>query len=165
MAGLTAERLRELLSYDPETGVFTWVARPAQYILAGAVAGGVNNEGYWMIKIDGRTYSGHRLAWLWVKGEWPSSDIDHKNLDKSDNRFSELRLATESQNLANSKVRKDNTTGLKRVGWHKRDRVWYSNIQINGKQKYLGSFKCPAAAYFAYIIAADNAFGEFARVS
>lgn len=79
---LTAGRLRELLHYNPETGTFTWIARSAHgsHIRIGAIAGSSpNSNGYLQIRADGRTYKAHRLAWLYVNGEWPRADIDHKN--------------------------------------------------------------------------------------
>ena len=99
---LTVERLRELLSYDPATGKFLWrVGR--QCMRAGAVAGATEVQGYRVIKIDGKIYKAHRLAWLYVTGEWPPEEIDHKNTDPQDNVWSNLRLATHSQNQANAK--------------------------------------------------------------
>ena len=108
---LTAERAREILSYDPETGVLRWRHRVSQRMLAGAVAGTLDGYGYIRIIVDGRTYRAHRLAWLIVHGEWPKNELDHKNLLRSDNRLCNLREATRLQNMQNKKVYKNNTSG------------------------------------------------------
>jgi hypothetical protein len=100
---LTAERLRELLDYDPETGRFIWRKDhpTAKHIKAGSVAGTKNGRGYWVIGVAGAKYVAHRLAWLYVTGEWPAHLVDHENGDRLDNRFANLREATDSQNNFN----------------------------------------------------------------
>jgi hypothetical protein len=102
---LTQARLRELLSYDPETGTFIWRTRsnPRGPDLTGRRAGGLDGEGYWHIRIDGKLYGGHRLAWLWVHGRLPNGRLDHINRSQADNRIANLREANPSQNRANSK--------------------------------------------------------------
>ncbi|MBV8474518.1 MAG: HNH endonuclease [Hyphomicrobiales bacterium] len=162
---VTAEILRERLHYDPSNVVFTWILPPkCGSVAAGDVAGSMS-KGYRTIMLDGRNYAAHRLAWLYVTGEWPSGDVDHVNLDKADNRLSNLRVATDSQNLANRRKNSNNTSGLKGVTWNKLCRKWLAQIVVNRKHKYLGVFDCPAAAHFAYVIAADRHFGEFARAA
>jgi hypothetical protein len=94
---LTAERLREILGYDPETGLFTRLVRTGR-IRAGEVAGTAHSRGYRSIVIDGRVYLSHRLAWLYVHGEWPPEQIDHINRNRADNRLVNLRAAKQSQN-------------------------------------------------------------------
>ena len=160
---LTAERLREVLAYDPETGAFSWkVARGPNR--AGGPAGNVNKViGYLQIRIDYVLYYGQRLAWLYMTGAWPGKDIDHRDADKTNNRFENLREATMSQNIANSGMFAHNKSGLKGVSWYKPSGKWCAKIKIMQKSYNLGYFDCPAAAHFAYIIAADKAFGEFAR--
>jgi hypothetical protein len=161
---LTADKLRELLHYDPHAGVLTWLVNlgPGRPDI-GDVAGSLSKDGYWVIGIYGRVYKAHRLAWLWMKGEWPPSDIDHRNLNKSDNIWTNFRLATDSQNGANKHAPAHNTSGIKGVSWCKRSRKWLARIMVNGKSIFLGYFECLAAAHFAVIIASDKAFGEFAR--
>lgn len=90
---LTAERLREVLEYDPAIGVFRWLIKPCGQISIGDIAGCRHGEGYVQIRVIGRIYLAHRLAWLYMTGEWPISLIDHRNLDRSDNRWSNLREA------------------------------------------------------------------------
>jgi hypothetical protein len=96
---LTAERLRELLDYDPKSGVWVWrISRKRMRI--GSVAGSINGDGYRRLMVDGRRYQASRLAWLYVIGSWPIAEIDHKNLDKADDRFCNLRECTRLQNQA-----------------------------------------------------------------
>ncbi len=163
MTELTAERLREAMHYSPATGVFTRRIRTANCVKVGDVAGSLTGEGYSHISIYWRRYRAHRLAWLYMTGEWPKSDIDHINLDRADNRWCNLREATLSQNKANNGMYKNNKSGFKGVVWHKRDRKWCSSIRINKKLIHLGSFDCPATAHKAYIEASATLFGEFAR--
>lgn len=104
---LTQARLKELLHYDPETGVWTRLVATSNSIRIGDVAGGVNH-GYVRISVDGRKYSAHRLAFLYQTGAWPSAEVDHWNLDKADNSWGNLRGATRSQNIANTSTRINN---------------------------------------------------------
>ncbi len=161
MRTLTFERLRELMHYDPETGDFTYRVRTARRVKIGAVAGNPNVDGYFWVSVKGERYRAHRLAWLYMTGEWPPRDIDHKNLNRSDNRWANLRLATDSQNKANIGKRADNTSGYK--GVFKKGRKWEASIGVRGKRRYLGSFSCIVAAHLAYVVAADKHFGDFAR--
>jgi len=104
-SGLTAERLREVVTYDPLTGIFRWrVTRGCAK--AGAVAGGPEKKGYLRISIDGRRFKAHRLAWLYVKGCWPVDQIDHENGRNADNRFDNLREANNPLNSANAAIPK-----------------------------------------------------------
>lgn len=124
---ITATRLRELLHYDPETGLFTWkVAR--QGTRAGAFAGALNH-GYLRITIDWRHYPAHRLAWLYMTGEWPADLIDHINLVSDDNRFVNLRQATRAQNMHNSARPRTNTSGVKGVSRYAGR--WKAQIKVN----------------------------------
>lgn len=159
MPDLSAERLRELLEYDPDTGTFRWrVSRGPRK--AGAVAGCTDH--YVQIMVDGKNYKGHRLAWLWMTGEWPANEIDHKGGDGSDNRFDEIRPATSSQNKMNRKLIVSNTSGLKGAFLDKRDGRWYSRISVNGELTHLGRFETAEEAHAAYAAAARQAYGEFA---
>ena len=170
---LTQEYLKTALEYNPETGVFLWKVRPLNHFdnengmrafnsrLPGRVAGSIDTHGYIQIKINNILYLAHRLAWLYVYNEWPEFDIDHANRNRSDNRISNLRNGDGSLNNYNTKMYKNNSTGLKGVSKHKNNNRWQSNIGLNGKQVYLGIFDCPAAASFAYQIAADINFGGY----
>src|SRR5688572_25778345 len=134
---VTPERLRELLDYCPDTGVFVWTER-AYSRFRGRRAGTIA-KGYVIIRVDGVAYFAHRLAWLHVHGRWPVAFIDHINGVKSDNRIANLREATYQQNARNSKSRA--ASGLKGVyrRTSNRDR-WYAEIRIDGKTRCLGTF-------------------------
>lgn len=160
---LTAGRLREALWYDPNTGLFRWRI-DRRKVRAGTIAGSLCN-GYVRIGIDGRWYAAHRLAWLYVHGEWPSSEIDHRNTDRADNRLENLRPATRQQQSANASLRPDNACGFKGVFFHEPTKTWQASIRFNGKNRVLGNFSSPQEAHTAYTAAAVELFGEFARAS
>jgi hypothetical protein len=164
---LNAERLRGLLAYTAETGLFTWKVRPGPSRGAGERAGVRTAAGYIQIKIDQRCYRAHRLAWLWMTGEWPPAEIDHKNLDKADNRWGNLRSATRGQNQANNYTK--NNVGLKGVsrlpdlpGYVRRN-PYQAVIVSKGRKQHLGMFATAQEAHEAYAAAARAAHGEFAR--
>lgn len=162
---LTAQRLREVLRYEPETGAWRWAVASGRSA-EGSIAGSIDKDtGYRYIQIDGRKYLSARLAWFWMTGEWPPNMVDHKNTRKLDDRWSNLRLSTNQQNQANRGISVTNTSGLKGVGWHRLAKKWRSEIKIDGVSRHLGTFDCPVAAHLTYIVAADRAFGEFARAS
>ena len=143
---LTAKRLRDLLAYNPETGVFTWrVPRGRQ--LAGARAGTIRPDQYRQIRIDGALYLEHRLAWLYVHGRWPVDEVDHRFGARGDNRIDELREATASQNQQNRAVV---STG---VTWHARSRSWQIRIEAGGRKHNLGYSKVREEACATYLAA------------
>lgn len=167
---LTQERLKELVSYDPETGKFTWIRREGHSASvrrwnarwAGREAGSHHCRGYMRICIDSVDYKAHHLVWLYVYGTFPSCIIDHENRDASDNRIANLRLATASQNGANKGVSRANRSGAKGVCWHATLRKWQAEIRVNGRKVYLGVFSEIDAARAAYEAAANLYFGQFA---
>ena len=152
-APLTAERLREILNYDPDTGVFTWRVPKGRRVKAGAVAGCDNGDEYIRIRIDGRDYRAHRLAWLYVHGCWPSDQLDHINGNRSDNRMSNLREATPAENNQNRAISSKNTSGFPGVHWHRAKCKWQAQINVNGKKRHLGWLSDPAEAHAAYTAA------------
>jgi hypothetical protein len=165
VSDLTADRLRELLDYNPSTGTFTWRRPVARRVHAGDVAGAVNGGGYLQIIIDYLPYQAHRLAWLWVNGEWPKAQIDHINMDRVDNRVINLREATVSQNHVNRRPYANNKCGWKGVNWNKSARKWRATTRVSGSPLHLGSFdRCEHASYI-YHVAAVWYHGEFARVN
>jgi len=137
---LTAERLRALLDYDPETGVFTRKVRTSNRIRSGDIAGTRNPPRYTLISIEGIQYRAHRLAWLYVYGEWPSEDLDHINRVKTDNRLCNLRLATRKQNMENNGPQKNNRLGIRGVYWDVARKKWAVTIHHHGRTIAGGRF-------------------------
>lgn len=169
---ITPERVRELLHYDPEEGVLRWRAEQRTgngknlvNAAAGDIAGGFMGNGYWYISLDGCRYLASRLAWLYMTGEWPPSEIDHRDGDEGNNRWLNLRASTRSQNGANTRRRSDNTSGFKGVTYDKSRKKWQSKIRVNGRDFFLGRFDDPELAHAAYVVAAEKHFGEFARAA
>jgi len=161
MKELTQEHLKSRLSYNPETGVFTWLVGQR----AGKIAGCFNNHGYSITQINGKLYSAHRLAWLYVHGKFPSTDLDHKNCVKTDNRICNLRECSKSENATNVGIRRTNKSGFKGVSWDKDRKKWRAKICIDGKKKYLGHFITPELASAAYEAKARELHGDFYRAT
>lgn len=161
---LSHSELRRLLDYNPDTGILTWRVRAARRIKVGDPAGSCAHRGYLKVKVKCGQYLAHRLAWFWVHGEWPSLDVDHIDGNTSNNRLSNLRLATKSQNLANRGAPSVNTSGFKGVA-ARLGGGWRARIRVDGKNIELGTFYTPEEAHAAYIAAAVHHFGEFARAA
>lgn len=162
---LTQERLKQLFHYDPETGVFTRKLTVSSRALSGGCSFYKNEHGYRQIRADYRLYRAHHLAWLYMTGAWPDAQIDHIDGNRENNRFANLRPATNAQNGKNRGAQSNNKLGLKGVSFHKKSRKYRVSIVSDGSYHYLGLFDCPAAAHFSYIIAADKLHGEFARAA
>lgn len=146
------------LSYDAETGVFTWIASQSGRVKVGDVAGCDNGLGYLQIRYRDKNYRAHRLAWFITHGKWPDGDIDHINGKRSDNRIANLRDVSRSVNLQNQrKPRAGSKSGFLGVGWNKSRGKWMAYINIDGKVKYLGYFDDPAIAHEAYLTAKRSA--------
>jgi len=139
-AMLSQERLKSLLNYDQETGIFTCLVSRGRNAKVGSIAGTVDPKGYVRIKIDGQQYKAHRLAWLYVYGDLPPDQMDHINRIKTDNRIGNLRLATQAENQQNRSMRSDNTSGHIGVSWYKSAEKWQAQIRINHKQINIGYF-------------------------
>ena len=155
---LTQKRLKELLHYDPDTGIFTWKVQASRRTHIGDVAGCFDNKGYMIVQVDRQQYKAHRLAYLYVFGELPQSLLDHKDQDKGNNRIDNLRLSTNKQNQENTGEWSTNTSGFKGVSWNKRDRKWQAKITHNGVAINLGHFNTPEEASMAYITTRDKLF-------
>jgi len=137
---LTQKQLKEILRYDPDTGIFTWLVRTANCVKIGEAAGGLNPAGYSGIRLKGRDYLAHRLAWLYMTDEWPKDQIDHINHIKDDNRIENLREVTHKENGRNRSMQKNNVSGCCGVCWYKPYNKWAAQIKVNGKQINLGCF-------------------------
>lgn len=157
---LMAERLREVLSYDPETGIFRWNIRPNTRIRVGAIAGRIHRDGHRIICIAGRQFYAHRLAFFYVHGRWPTL-IDHKDRNPDNNRIDNLREATPAQNAANSRRR--NLSGFRGAYFYAGK--FNASIAVNGRAKHLGRFNTAEEAHFAYLKAARELHGEFVRAA
>ena len=162
---LTQQRLREVLRYDPLTGVFCWRVTRSPNARAGSIAGCINAQGYVKISIDRRIHSAHRLAWLYTHGVWPAGDIDHKDAVRSNNSIANLRPATDSENGANARRPSDNTSGFKGVCWNGQHKRWVARIKAHGRRVHIGYFDNPAIAHKAYVAKAVELFGDFARAA
>ena len=149
---LTAERARELLDYDPETGVLRWKKSRGGSALSGSVAGStmrVSGKSYRYLSIDGHKFLSHRVIWLMCSGIYPEMEIDHIDGDGLNNRISNLRHVSHSENQKNSRKQSNNTSGVSGVHWNKTANMWQARIKVNGKTLSIG--------YYKDIIAASNA--------
>lgn len=133
------KELKKILSYDKETGVFTWKINISRKVRKGDIAGMVNSEGYRRIGIKGKSYLSHRLAWLYEYGHFPKNETDHINHYKTDNKICNLRDVTGQENQKNELLTKRNTSGTVGVGRFKSK--WYARIGVNRKTISLGYFK------------------------
>ena len=156
-------RLREILKYDSEDGVFTWNVTLSRRACAGNEAGSISKNGYRYIAIDGHKHLAHRLAWFYVHGVWPADQIDHIDCVRSNNALANLREANMSNNGANGLLRSTNTSGYKGVSWDARKRKWVAGVKKNYKRHVLGLFDDPYEAHLVYIAGANRLHGEFAR--
>lgn len=164
------ERLEHILDYNAGTGIFIWKDRKewppetrSKYL--GKEAGYRNKDGYVFIGVDGTQFPAHRLAWIYITGENPREQIDHKDLCPSNNAFSNLRKASMCQQRYNTGLYKTNSSGYKGVALDKNTKKWRAYISVDKKQKYLGHFNTPLLAHEAYCQAATKYFGEFARIA
>ena len=132
---ISVDALRDLLSYDAETGLLTWRVRRGR-VEVGQAAGNPMKSGYLQVMIGGRTYLAHRLAWLHHFGRWPDGDVDHINRVRTDNRVENLRECPRSANMANSKCHEDNQLGVKGVCWHPAAKKWKASVMCRGKTSF-----------------------------
>jgi hypothetical protein len=149
---ITQERLKELLHYDPETGIFITISKRGCNS-AGAIVGHTRIDGYVDIRVDNRLYRAHRLAWLYTFGEWPKFQLDHINGVRNYNPISNLRQASKLENMQNTKTYETNTSGYTGVVFHKLSGLWAARIQIKKVVISLGYHKTPELAYTAYLAA------------
>lgn len=160
---LTQQELMTFVTYDPDTGEFTRISTRQHTRWEGKRAGS-DYKNYTRISVNGMLYLAHRLAWLYMTGEFPTCEIDHINRNPLDNRWCNLRLATSTQQKANTKVHRDTYSGLKGVSWFKRDSKWRAYGRRGDKQIHLGYFDSKEEAYEAYKKFALNEYGEYANV-
>jgi hypothetical protein len=148
---LTQKRLKQLLHYNPETGIFTRLTSNRKQ-KTGDIAGGLNTIGYWTIHVDNARRYAHRLAWLYVHGAWPNGDIDHINGNRADCKISNLRDVPHKINMQNStKPRSNNKTGFLGVHWSGTRNKFIAKIKTDNKSKHIGCFDTSEEAYAAYV--------------
>lgn len=173
----TPEELRKLLRYEPDTGKLFWRPRPKSMFkyerdwkrwntvfFGGEAFTYVDKNGYKSGRIHNKGYLAHRVIWAIVYGDWSDSFIDHVNGDAGDNRISNLRKCTNTQNAYNRGPQKNNKSGFKGVSFNKRRSKWHASIAYNGKTVHLGDFSSKVAAAAAYADASKKYHGEFARL-
>lgn len=168
-AELDQTELRRVLAYEPESGVFRWRPRADRDLswnhrFSGEKAGAVLPIGYRYINFNKRLRTAHRLAWLWMTGDWPAAYIDHINGNRADNRWVNLRAATAGQNGANQGLRSTNTSGVKGVCWVTSKRKWQASITVGNRDIYLGRFARFDDAVAARKAAEDEHHGVFAHI-
>lgn len=170
---LSANELKRHVEYDPLTGIFTRLMKEPSTRLArtwntrygGQPAGWTNERGYVEVSINGKVHLGHRLAWLYMTGEWPVAEVDHVNGEPSDNRWANLRAASRRQNAMNTKIRSHSKTGVKGVHYYPQWDRYQAKITVAGHCKSLGYYATADEAGSVYQEAAKRLFGEFARVA
>lgn len=176
--------LRQLLDYDPETGILTWRKRSpdmfrstpkrsaehtckqwnSRHAGKEAFIATDDDTGYLRGEIDSHPYLAHRVIYCMIHGSWPEADVDHIDRDRSNNRANNLRSASRSQNLCNRPSQSNNLSGFKGVSFHKGRSKYFARIGLYGKQHFLGYFNTPESAHEAYCLAAKRLHGEFSRV-
>lgn len=160
---ITQMELHQVLSYDPATGVFTWLDPAAHCVQVGDRAGFLKKgQNYRYIKLCGKSYAEHRLAWLYMTGGWPEFEIDHRNRDRADNRFENLRPVTHKQNAENRGARKGALSGFRGVSWG--SGKWYASITHFGERHLLGYFDNIEDAKAARLKAEAELFTHSTRV-
>ena len=176
-ADITPDLLRQLLRFDPNTGKIFWLPRPIEMFPSErtwkmwntrfankAALTRVSMHGYSVGTLLGMPFSAHRVIFAMCHGEWADADVDHINGVRTDNRIANLRAATRSENLRNSKIRNTNKSGIKGVQWCKRERKWLAHIRVNNKQICLGRFDDKTAAANSYATASALYHREFGRI-
>jgi hypothetical protein len=160
---ISPERVKQVLDYDPDTGVFVRKIKTGPTARIGVPTGCYDSKGRLQIKIDGIAMFGHRLAWMHFYGEVPSSEIDHIDGNNKNNSIANLRLCSRTENCANTKIKSTNTSGYKGVSLHSATGKWRADIMHKGQKHFLGLFECKEAAAMAYAETALRLNGEFAK--
>jgi hypothetical protein len=159
---ISHERLKQVLLYSPIVGVFEWRVT-GRKIRPGYLAGCIDSHGYITLMVDGVRYKGHQLAWFYMTGAWPEDGIDHKDGDRSNNAFTNLREADQEKNQANQKISSSNTSGVKGVYYCKATKNWVARIFSHKKIAYREEFETLDAATAGVRAARERLHGEFAN--
>jgi HNH endonuclease len=158
---LTADEVRRILDYNPESGEFHWRVKMNSLSMPGYLAGTKRKSGHWQICIGGKLYLSHRLAWFYMHGCWPPEQVDHVDNNPANNRLVNLRLANSSQNNANKPPRRKIGKGL---FYREKYDSFAVRIKVRGKMIHIGIFRNEEDAKSAYFAAAKQHFGEYARM-
>lgn len=162
----TAERVREVFDYNPETGLLFWkVSLGDKCVVGQPTSQRPSKIGYLRVRLDGVLYYAHQLIWLHYYGVWPTPQVDHKNTVRHENWVANLRLSTHSQNMMNRRVNSNNKTGIKGVCWDLKAKKFIAQIQKDGERFRIGYFDKKEDAGTAYAAESDRLFGKFARVA
>jgi len=159
---LTQKKLKKLLHYNPETGTFTWININKHKVERNNTEAGTASLGYIAIIIKGKSYLAHRLAWLYMTGEWPKRQIDHVNHIRNDNRWINFREVSHQENHKNRPLQKNNTSGISGVCWNKESKKWQAKVKINQKTVGLGYYIDKFEAICARM-SANNKYGFHAN--
>lgn len=162
---LTIERLREVLDYDQETGIFTWKVTRGSRKAGQRTPGSLGGDGALYVRVDKVLYKAHRLAWFHVHADWPAEEIDHRNCDPADNRLANLRPADRCGNNHNTRIFSTNTSGFKGVCWNRHYKKWQAVINVRRKVIALGRYDRKEEAAEAYRVASEKYHGEFGRLN
>jgi hypothetical protein len=158
---ITQEELKKLFAYSPGTGVFTRLVSVSSNAKRGDTPLQRNTNGHVQFRVRGKLYLAHRLAWLYMTGNLPTFELDHKNRVRHDNRWTNLRPATHIENSRNQGVRKNNKSGYRGVHWHKASKRWVAQCQVRGVTVYVAYFHSPEEASEAYEAFTREEHGEF----
>lgn len=161
---ITQSRLKELIHYEPITGIFTRLVRTSNRVKIGDVIGSKHCMGYLEMTVGGHRCLSHRVAWLYIFGKLPDQEIDHINGVKTDNRIANLREATHAENMRNMSRHSDGVSGVLGVSLHKKSGKWKAQCSYGGVNKHLGLFADKECAIETYNSFADTHKGGFHRV-
>lgn len=159
---ITQKQLKEVLDYNPDTGIFIWKVKTSHRIEIGDIAGTRSRRGYLTIGINGKRYLAHRLAFLFMTGYFPKAMVDHRNTNVIDNSWDNIREADRAQNNYNSSFKEVGKTGMKGV-YLTRHGNFQVKMKIKSEMKYFGTFKDLELADLVATEARNKYHGEFAN--
>lgn len=162
---VTLERLKELFEYLPAEGCFLRLTSHSGYSRGRRIFGVTTACGHRRIAIDGIGYFAHNLAWFYMTGTWPDPMVDHKDTDGHNNRWVNLREATQTENNANTRKRDGTSSRFKGVTYIPSRRRWQASLKVRGRSLFLGRHTTEEEAAAAYAVKAKEVFGEFARLA